>query len=132
MQRTEANKIEKGVRSDVSISQLFQFAEVLGTAPVNLLTPGSPEPTIELSPGGRVVTGADARAWIRGTQPHPDVDQIEYFFDLPVDEQREAIRRSAGDDLVWAAMGLENQNAYIATTLERLEGARKKTRKEKQ
>lgn len=37
--RTTLNKIENGSRADVSISQLFAFAEALGVAPVHLLTP---------------------------------------------------------------------------------------------
>jgi transcriptional regulator with XRE-family HTH domain len=39
--RTTLNKIEKGSRGDVAISQLFEFAKVLGIAPVHLLTRGS-------------------------------------------------------------------------------------------
>ena len=79
--RTTVNKIEQGVRNDVSISQLFAFAEVLGTTPINLLTPVNLH-QIEISPGGRVLGGLKTRGWIRGV-PDPDADQLDTSWTFP-------------------------------------------------
>jgi hypothetical protein len=80
----------------VSMKQLVGAVRVRrgsrGTTPINLLTPSDPTATIQVSPGGRILLGSAARAWIRGT-PAPDADPLDYFFDLPADEQREAIGR---------------------------------------
>jgi transcriptional regulator with XRE-family HTH domain len=126
--RTAVNKVERGSRSDVSISQLFSIALALDTSPINLLTPSDPDTKIEL-PGGRVVSGADFRAWVRGA-PLPGGDVFAAFFDLPVDEQRDVVAnlpREGRRRIEWAALGPERQEAHITEMLERLE----RTRKEK-
>jgi transcriptional regulator with XRE-family HTH domain len=109
------SKIENGVRGDVSISQLFHLAEVLGTSPINLLTPGSPDETIELSPGGRVVSGTEAREWLSGL----GTDPLQSFLDQPVDVQRELIRKSAFPRPTLGAWP-EVQEEYVNRALERL------------
>jgi transcriptional regulator with XRE-family HTH domain len=130
--RTTVNKIEQGKRNDVSISQLFAFADVLGTTPINLLTPTDPNADVEVSPGGRVLGGLAARDWIRGV-PSPHADPLEYFFDLPSDEQRELIGRIVlspreGDDPTslqkrrfwWYGQSDSDREALITTYLTRL------------
>ena len=89
--RTTLNKIERGSRGDVSISQLFAFATVLGIAPVYLLTPQSDGPEVELTVGGPVVSPADARQWIRGEPPEEFDAWREWLLDLPRDEQRQQL-----------------------------------------
>jgi hypothetical protein len=76
----------------VSLSQLFAFAEALGTAPIYLLTPSADDSQIELTSGGRIVSADEARNWIRGVPPD-DADQLEFFLDLPTSEQRHILRR---------------------------------------
>jgi hypothetical protein len=96
-----------------------------------------------MSPGGRVLSGRAARAWIRGI-PGPDADPLEYFFDLPIDEQRHTIAaavtsgREADDPLAyqkrrlwWYGQAEQDREAYIADALERLQDLAD-TRKEKQ
>jgi hypothetical protein len=137
------NKIEQGVRNDVSISQLFAFAEVLGTTPINLLTPGEADAEVEISPGGRVLDALQARGWIRGV-PDPDADELDYFFDLPVDEQRAIISRivvASRDDeepvvrrrreLWWYGQSDSDREKQIAAAIGHLVEIRNK-RKEKQ
>jgi transcriptional regulator with XRE-family HTH domain len=92
LHRTTVNKIESGALGDVSISQLFAFAEGLGTSPIYLLTPGDEGPDLELTTGGRVVDANAARDWIRGSPP-PETDALEFFLDLPRSEQRLWLRR---------------------------------------
>jgi transcriptional regulator with XRE-family HTH domain len=136
--RTTVNKIEQGGRSDVSISQLFTFAEVLDTSPINLLTPGVATAQIEVSAGGRVLSGLEARRWIRGDAPAPDADPLDYFLDLPIDEQRDIIgsfvasARESEDPIVgvrnrlwWSSLQSDEKEAFIAPFLERLYDARK-------
>jgi hypothetical protein len=76
----------------VSLSQLFAFAEALGTAPIYLLAPAADDAQIELTAGGRIVSAEEARNWIRGVPP-ADADQLEFFLDLPRSEQRHIMRR---------------------------------------
>lgn len=92
LHRTTINKIESGTLGDVSLSQLFAFAEALGTAPIYLLTPSADDSQIELTSGGRIVSADEARNWIRGVPPD-DADQLEFFLDLPTSEQRHILRR---------------------------------------
>jgi transcriptional regulator with XRE-family HTH domain len=95
--RTTINKIENGSRSDVAISQLFTFAEVLGTSPIYLLTPSDPGLTVQLSPGGRVLSGAEARDWIRGAPP-PGADRWTHFQTMPDEELQKIAAQTAGGD----------------------------------
>jgi transcriptional regulator with XRE-family HTH domain len=85
--RTTLNKIERGARGDVSISQLFAFAEALEIAPVYLISPRRTDENVEL--GGRTVSGREARAWVRGTPPPPSSGEqlAEWLLTLPQDEQ---------------------------------------------
>ena len=109
--RTSVNKIERGTRGDVSLSQLFKFAHALRISPLYLLTPseadGSP---VDLVPGESPMAPAAARAWIRGAAL-PGADPVDYFLDLPRDEQRLVLqgmvgrRRSEASPLVVAAAG---------------------------
>lgn len=95
MDRTTLNKIERGSRGDVSITQLFRFARVLKTAPVHLITPREGEARIELEPGsGETMSASSVRQWVRGAPP-PDSDEAEliaFFLDLPRDEQLAMMR----------------------------------------
>lgn len=106
--RTTLNKIERGVRGDVAISQLFAFAHVLRTSPIHLLTPKTADGEVQITPppGGVVMKAADARRWIRGL-PLPGADRMEWFLDLPRDEQRIALETaltSGMPDLLRALM----------------------------
>jgi len=106
--RTTLNKIERGVRDDVAISQLFAFASVLRISPAHLLTPRTADGEIQITPppAGLVMKAADARRWIRGL-PLPGADPMEWFLDLPRDEQRtvlEAALTSGMPDLYRALM----------------------------
>src|SRR5262249_35446097 len=88
VERTTLNKIERGVRSDVRVSQLFEFALTLKTNPVHLLTPRQDgQSDVQLAVGGPVLSPQDARSWIRGA-PLPGVNQLEWLLNLPRDEQR--------------------------------------------
>jgi len=91
--RTTLNKIERGVRGDVSISQLFTFADVLHISPTHLLTPRAADGEVQLTPGRRM-GAADARLWIRGSLPLSGDDPLEWFLDLPRDEQRTVLESS--------------------------------------
>jgi transcriptional regulator with XRE-family HTH domain len=87
-ERTTITKIENGTRGDVSISQLFKFAEVLGTSPIFLLTPENPLHDVQLSPGGQAFSGWEVRRWIRG-MPAPGAsvsERYSFYSDLPKDE----------------------------------------------
>jgi transcriptional regulator with XRE-family HTH domain len=86
--RTTLNKIEKGSRSDVSISQLFEFAKVLDIAPVHLLTPRLDDAGLVVTPGSKPMRPRDARGWIRGDLLLSSPDPVGYLLDLPIDEQR--------------------------------------------
>jgi transcriptional regulator with XRE-family HTH domain len=96
--RTTLNKIERGSRGDVSISQLFAFAAALEISPLYLVTPqdGS-EPVVVTA--NLTLAAAAARAWIRGAAL-PGKDPIEHFLDLPRDEQRALLARERTDRLV--------------------------------
>jgi len=87
--RTTLNKIERGKRSDVAISQLFAFAEALEVAPVHLLSPRQTDEAVELTVGGRVVSGREAREWVRGIQPQFESGEefAAWLLTLPRDEQ---------------------------------------------
>lgn len=85
--RTTLNKIERGVRGDISISQLFRFAVVLRVSPVHLLTPRSDEGEVEIDRASEtVMSAADARIWIGGGPP-PGADPLRWFVSLPPSEQ---------------------------------------------
>jgi transcriptional regulator with XRE-family HTH domain len=87
--RTTLNKIEAGTRGDVSISQLFAFAEALDIAPVYLISPHRNAERVELTVGGRVISGREARAWVRGQGPPmtgSGKDLAEWLLTLPQDE----------------------------------------------
>ncbi len=104
--RTTINKIERGSRGDVTISQLFTFAEALGTSPIYLLTPNDPDVTVQLAPGGRALSGWEARAWIRGTPPLGKKADLPFFKDLPQDEVLGVVMRhprSTDEALTWLA-----------------------------
>jgi transcriptional regulator with XRE-family HTH domain len=84
--RTTLNKIERGSRGDVSISQLFAFAAALRISPLYLVTPRDGSEPLDVAPG-LGLSAAEARDWIRGA-PLPGTDPLEYFLDLPREEQR--------------------------------------------
>jgi transcriptional regulator with XRE-family HTH domain len=88
--RTTLNKLENGVRGDVSISQLFGFAMVLGVSPVHLLTPHADGEAMQVL--GEEMTGTEARRWIRGEDPPPGANPDTWFVELPVAEQYELLR----------------------------------------
>lgn len=88
IERTTLNKIEKGSRGDIRISQLFEFAKVLDIAPVHLLTPRLEGVGMVPTPGSKPMRPRDARSWIRGEVVLGKPDPVEYLLDLPEDEQR--------------------------------------------
>jgi transcriptional regulator with XRE-family HTH domain len=97
LERTTLNKIERGSRSDVSISQLFAFAEALEVAPIRLLTPRVAGERVEMTPGGRVLPAVEARLWIRGVPPALETpeEMTAWILTLPQDEQVELLTRAA-------------------------------------
>ena len=124
--RTTLNKIERETRGDVSISQLFTFADVLETAPVYLLTPRLEDHRIQLTKDGRELTARDARAWIRGEMPKgSSTQQLNWFLALPRDEQLALIEEAetAGLSPLTAALMSEETTARVkarAETIDRL------------
>jgi transcriptional regulator with XRE-family HTH domain len=103
--RTTLNKIERGTRSDVSLSLLFAFANVLGVNPVHLLTPRANDVDVEITPGGRVMSAPAARRWIRGMAPPEGVDVLDWFVGL----------RPTSREIVEAMMPAENRFALMLT-----------------
>jgi transcriptional regulator with XRE-family HTH domain len=109
--RTTLNKIERGSRGDVSITQLFSFAAALRISPLFLVTPHDGSEPLSVTPTLEL-TAAEARAWIRGGPlPGADVDPLDYFLDLPRDEQRHLLalelrRQRPISPLLEAASGL--------------------------
>lgn len=89
LDRTTISHIESGKRSDVSISQLFAFADALGLAPVYLLSPRRVDAQVRLTPFGEPVSGSDARDWIRGKAPASPNELAAWLLALPQDEQLE-------------------------------------------
>jgi transcriptional regulator with XRE-family HTH domain len=115
--RTTINKIEKGVRSDVSISQLFWFADVLATSPIHLLTPTDPDVDIELSPGGRRITAVEARNWLRGFPP-PGVQPVTAATTVRVHkDETGAIRSMEAFELGRIADALEKLIDVVTVTI---------------
>jgi transcriptional regulator with XRE-family HTH domain len=90
--RTTLNKIERGSRGDVSITQLFAFAAALRISPLYLLTPADGSEPVDVTTDLRL-SAAEARGWIRGLLPLPGTDPIDYFLDLPRDEQRAVLEQ---------------------------------------
>lgn len=125
--RTTVNKIEKGTRGDVTIRQLFAFADALGTSPVYLLTPGEDEANVEITERGRVVTATEARGWIRGL-PAAGADPLDFFLDLPKSEQRSILRRqlTPKNPLIAALAGDETEAALDRALAEVLENAKRR------
>jgi transcriptional regulator with XRE-family HTH domain len=132
--RTTLNKIEMGSRGDVSISQLFTFANVLGIAPVHLLTPRADDLDVEITRGGPVMSPSDARRWIRGALPE-GADPLEWLLDLPRDEQREHLRRLSEQehgvhDLLTSNLAHDWIERDVAQGLEMLDRQAAKTTKD--
>lgn len=126
LDRTTLNKIERGTRGDVTISQLFTFAIVLSMHPVHLLTPSADDLDIEMAPGGPVMSPADARRWIRGAKPEKFDDWLDWFLDLPRDEQREqlvelAARRHGVHDTLTLSLAAEEIERDVSRWLAALE-----------
>jgi transcriptional regulator with XRE-family HTH domain len=90
--RTTYNKIEKGVRGDVKISQLFEFAVRLGMSPLHLITPREDEQMIAVTPQVELPAAA-VREWVRGSVLLPSSDPATFFASLPISEQRDLLRK---------------------------------------
>lgn len=128
--RTTVNKIEQGHRGDVAISQLFAFAEALGTSPIYLLTPRADDEQVELSPGGRTLSAAETRGWVRGV-PAPGVDLLDFALDMPRDEQRlflgALLARDVGSDPILRELAATPERVEAAAAaLEQLSRTRRK------
>src|SRR5947208_3667064 len=84
--RTTFNKIERGGRGDVKLSQLFDFALRLGVSPLHLITPREDEQLIAVTPTTSL-PAAVVRDWVRGV-PLPTADPGAFLAQLPRAELR--------------------------------------------
>ncbi len=123
--RTTLNKIERESRSDVSISQLFRFAEALHTSPIYLLTPRLDDARVQITEYGRVLAAAEFRQWLRGEPPAEGTPEtrLAWFLALPRDEQVGLLRRqqTAGMDPLVVAVMAEEIDARSAAAEEALD-----------
>jgi transcriptional regulator with XRE-family HTH domain len=125
--RTTLNHIERERRSDVSISQLFKFAEALRTEPVYLLSPRLDDARIEITAGGRTLTPRETRRWVRG-EPPVEVSaerSLDWFLALPRDEQLELLGDMAASGLtpLGAELTAPDRAARVGAAMEALDQA---------
>ena len=103
--RTTVVRIERGARADVSLSDLFAFAQALDVFPVHLLAPLEDESPVAVTPS-RVVSARKARAWIRGQELLRGADPRGVFNQLPEREQRALVEMALTKDMDALARGL--------------------------
>ncbi len=96
--RTTVVRIEKGFRADVSLSDLFAYAQALDVFPVHLLVPLEDEAPVAVTPS-RVIPARKARAWIRGEELLRGADPRGVFDQLPEREQRALVEAALTKDL---------------------------------
>ncbi|MGW7440613.1 helix-turn-helix transcriptional regulator [Streptomyces sp. NPDC054849] len=122
---TVAN-LENGKRQSVSVQELLSLALALDVAPVNLLVPLDDRP-YQVTPTRAEPAGA-VRAWIRGAEPLPGMDERTFLAEASVqDMRRRADELSARLDLgphpadeplenkiAREAARMELQNKYLA------------------
>jgi transcriptional regulator with XRE-family HTH domain len=78
------SRIERGER-ELSVSELFAFALVLGVSPLALVTPEDPDDIVEL--GGEYLNVHQLRDWVRSLIPPPPGEhRRRYLNALPNDE----------------------------------------------
>jgi transcriptional regulator with XRE-family HTH domain len=107
--RTAIAKMEAGTR-EISLDNVFAFAQALGVSPAALLLPRDDE-DVEIAPK-RVTTAFQAWTWWHGLRPlrgfnhpdggwfrvHPSEADVRFFFDEVTDREAKAWRQYPG---VW-------------------------------
>lgn len=126
--RTTLNKIERGSRGDVSLTQMFAFALALEISPLYLITPTGADDPVLVTNNREPMAAADLRAWIRGGLL-PGQDATEAFLDLPRDEQRSVLQTAAAaqtSPLARAAAGISIEELVSEEDIDELIAALEK------
>lgn len=105
--RFTVSNLEKGKRQNVTLTEWLGLAQVLDVSPLHLLVPLE-DVEYNVTPE-RVVPADRVRAWVRGVEPLPGMDQRIFYTEVPMSEVR---RREAKRELFermgeWGAVDVE-------------------------
>jgi hypothetical protein len=87
----------------VSLDEALALAAALGIAPVHLFVPREDHAQVEIVPC-LVVSALQARAWLRGQEPLPGMDEKTYRIELPDSEWKQTQQPSPKEREARAAL----------------------------